>query len=69
MSKHTSSKIKFSFNPHILPIFRGMMSTIYCDLKPNKTHKDIVRYLKNYYSDFEFIKFIESNNRIGGIGK
>ena len=28
-------EVLFSFNPHILPAFRGMMSTIYCNLQKN----------------------------------
>ena len=33
LNKHNSeNEVKFSFNPHILPNFRGMISTIYCDL-------------------------------------
>ena len=35
LSKFSDTEVKFSFNPHILPIFRGMMSTIYFDLKEN----------------------------------
>ena len=35
LNKVTKLRIKFSFNPHILPIFRGMISTIYCALDTN----------------------------------
>ena len=35
LSKISDTEVKFSFNPHIMPIFRGMMSTIYCDLYKN----------------------------------
>ena len=48
--------INFSFNPHIMPVFRGIMSTIYCDLNTNITTNDIKNCYKNHYSDLPFIK-------------
>ena len=62
--KHSDNKlINFSFNPHILPIFRGMMSTIYCDLKKGINIKDI----KNTYDEFSkklpFIKFLNKKEK------
>ena len=35
LNKNSKRNVKFSFNPHILPAFRGMMSTIYCNLQKN----------------------------------
>ena len=32
LSKY-SKKIKFDFTPHLSPMFRGILSTIYIDLK------------------------------------
>tara|TARA_Y100000590_G_scaffold154663_1_gene177755 strand:+ start:39 stop:1073 length:1035 start_codon:yes stop_codon:yes gene_type:complete len=58
--KYTSQKIKFSFNPHVLPIFRGMMSTIYCDLNDNVNINNIKDNLKNFYLDAKFVKIIEN---------
>ena len=31
---HTKSKFNFTFTPHLTPMFRGILSTIYLDLKP-----------------------------------
>ena len=33
IEKYTNKKIKFSFNPHLLPTFRGILSTIYLHTK------------------------------------
>ena len=41
LNKHSDQNIFFSFNPHILPIYRGMMSTIYCDLQENIIAEDV----------------------------
>ena len=62
LDKCSNKKVNFSFNPHILPNFRGMMSTIYCDLKKDKTDEDIFLTLKNYYHDSFFVKILENND-------
>ncbi len=61
LEKISSSKVKFSFNPHILPIFRGMMSTIYCDLENNVKKRDIFENLKKHYSKSYFVKILDKN--------
>ncbi|MFL2510142.1 MAG: N-acetyl-gamma-glutamyl-phosphate reductase [Alphaproteobacteria bacterium] len=57
LEKYNSKKnINFSFNPHILPVFRGIMSTIYCDLNIGITINDIKNCYNNNYLDLPFIK-------------
>lgn len=62
LNKIAKSEVKFSFNPHILPIFRGMMSTIYCQLSPFKKRKDIINIYSKYYKDKSFVKILNSND-------
>ena len=57
-------KISFSFNPHILPNFRGMMSTIYCDLNKNVKKDNIIETLKNFDELNTFIKLIDTDDRL-----
>jgi len=64
LSKFTNSEVKFSFNPHIMPIFRGMMSTLYCDLQKNITIQDVKHCLTNYYSKSNFVHLNNDNNRV-----
>ena len=59
-----NQKINFSFNPHILPNFRGMISTIYCDLSNNINKKNIIEELKNFEKNNTFIKYIEDNEKL-----
>ena len=61
LKKYSTSEVKFSFNPHILPIFRGMMSTIYCDLKKGVEKKDIIITYKNHYSSNNLIEILDDN--------
>ncbi len=63
--KHSSNeKLNFSFNPHILPNFRGMISTIYCDLKNNIVKKDVIDEFINFQKNNAFIKFINDNEKL-----
>ena len=62
--KHTkSSEVLFSFNPHILPNFRGMLSTIYCDLLPGIYKDDVKSCFNEMAINNEFIKFIDDDQR------
>ena len=63
LDKYSNEKVNFSFNPHILPNYRGMMSTIYCDLNKDITDTDIFLTLKKYYRDSSFVKIINNDNR------
>ena len=39
--KYTKKNIKFTFNPHILPTFRGILTSIYIELKKSFIIKKI----------------------------
>ena len=61
---NSDKRLSFSFNPHVLPSFRGMMSTIYCDLNDNVEKKDVINLFKNFSNENYFIKFIEDEQRL-----
>ncbi len=61
ISKFSNHKVSFSFNPHVLPIYRGMMSTIYCDINSKINISDIDSCLKNFYKNSKFINIVEKN--------
>ena len=63
LSKITNDEIKFSFNPHVLPIFRGMMSTIYCDLNKDISKEDVQNYLIKEYNNEKFIKILNKDKK------
>ncbi len=62
LKDHTRSKINFTFTPHLTPMFRGILSTIYLDLKPSFSIKKIENILKKFYKKNEFIKILNSNS-------
>ncbi len=63
LQKVNKSEVLFSFNPHILPNFRGMMSTIYCDLLNNVKIKDVIDCFEELEKNNYFIKFLRDNQR------
>ena len=53
---HTNSKINFTFTPHLTPMFRGILSTIYIELKSGFSIKKIQSILKSYHKKNRFVK-------------
>ena len=60
LNKARDSNIEIIFSPHILPIYRGILETIYVDLKDNFSHKDIIKIYKDFYIGENFVKIDES---------
>ena len=58
-------KINFIFNPHLLPVFRGLISSIYIEVKKNVNAAKIHKELKRFHKDNNFIKILKLNNQIG----
>ena len=54
-------KNSFEFTPHLIPMFRGILSTIYVDLKKEVTKNRINAVLKNYYKKDIFVNIAEQD--------
>ena len=65
LKKISKKKINIQFIPHLTPMFRGILSTIYVNLNTNVSAKKIYSCLKNYYKNSYFIKFAKFNTPIG----
>ena len=65
LSKANKSLINVIFTPHLSPMFRGILSTIYVDLPKKINAKIIYNYLKKYYKKNYFIKINKFNTPIG----
>ena len=59
---NTSTKINFIFTPHIIPMFRGILSTIYLDLKPGITLNNVQNVLKKFHKKNKFVKIMSPNS-------
>ena len=63
--KRISKNIFFTFNPHLIPSFRGILSSIYIYKKNNISINKIVNTLKAYYKNDFFVKIHKPNTQIG----
>ena len=65
LSKASKKKIKVFFTPHLMPMFRGILSTIYIESKKKYNAESIYNFLKKYHKNNYFIKFAKFNSPIG----
>jgi len=54
--------IKVSFNPHLIPMKRGMLCTITTNLENNITESDICALYKDFYKNEIFVRILEDKN-------
>ena len=57
-------KVNVSFTPHLMPMFRGILSTIYLKTSNKNNAKKIYNYLKKFHKNNYFIKFAKFNSSI-----
>jgi len=50
--------VQISFTPHLLPISRGILSTVYAQLKPGIQHADIKHWVDQMYAMEPFIRIL-----------
>ncbi len=62
LKKYIKSKIKFTFTPHLSPMFRGILSTIYVDLNKGKTINNLYNRLIKFYKKSKFVKIVKLNS-------
>lgn len=56
LSKLAGEELMVSFTPHLVPLKRGILSTIYINLKKKMTTKEVVDLYKEYYKDEFFVR-------------
>ncbi|MCD6422496.1 MAG: N-acetyl-gamma-glutamyl-phosphate reductase [Elusimicrobia bacterium] len=55
----TGEKVNFTFVPHLLPVERGILSTIYIPMKKFVNEDAVFLYYKKFYENERFIKVLE----------
>ena len=63
-AKVCKKHFKFIFTPHLTPMFRGILSTIYIEAANKINAKKIYNNLKKFYKKNIFIKFAKFNTPI-----
>lgn len=64
-SKISKSKINYTFTPHLIPTFRGMLSSIYVEPKNKVSTREIENELKRYHKRNYFVKILPSGKDLG----
>ena len=63
LKEYSNKKIEFNFTPHLTPMFRGILSTIYIEVNKNVSQNKIKKVLANFYKNDIFIK-IKKNDAL-----
>ena len=56
---NTGKKNYFQFTPHLTPMFRGILTTIYVDLKYKVTQSKIISTLKKKIQELHYVDYID----------
>ncbi len=64
LNNYSKKKIEFTFTPHLSPMFRGILSTIYLDIKNNISINNVNSKLKEFYKKDNFVKILPINSFI-----
>ena len=64
LKKFTKKKFQFSFTPHLSPMFRGILSTIYLDLENKITPNTIYNELSKFYKNKKFVKVLKRDSLV-----
>ncbi|MDA9731250.1 N-acetyl-gamma-glutamyl-phosphate reductase [Candidatus Pelagibacter sp.] len=62
LGKYTKKKLVFNFTPHLSPMFRGILSTIYIDANKGVSQNKIKNELKKFYKKDPFVKVLKNNS-------
>jgi N-acetyl-gamma-glutamyl-phosphate reductase len=62
INTYLQEPVHISFTPHLLPISRGILSTLYAQLKPEFNHADINLLYEKMYAQEPFVRILPENN-------
>lgn len=58
LSALAGEKVNITFVPHLLPVNRGIVSTMYCDLKKEVTVDEVISIYNDFYKDEFFVRVL-----------
>ena len=61
LSNYSGLKVKVSFTPHLIPMDRGILSTIYVNLNKSLTTKKLIDIYNGHYKDERFVRISPEN--------
>ncbi len=60
LSTLAGEKVNITFVPHLLPVNRGIVSTMYCKLKKTVPLNSVINIYKEFYKDEFFVRVLNS---------
>ncbi|MDA7583246.1 N-acetyl-gamma-glutamyl-phosphate reductase [Candidatus Pelagibacter sp.] len=64
IDKYTKKKFSFTFTPHLTPMFKGILSTIYVDLNKGVNINNLEKTLNSEYSKSRFVKILKLDSLV-----
>ena len=61
LNNHSNKNVNLIFTPHLTPMFRGILSTIYIQLRQGFSIKDIQNELKKFHKKNRYVKILQMN--------
>ncbi|NIV42428.1 MAG: N-acetyl-gamma-glutamyl-phosphate reductase [Candidatus Dadabacteria bacterium] len=58
LAKYSGKRVALNFTPHLIPMDRGILSTIYVDLKKRMDTSDLISVYKKFYRREKFVRII-----------
>ena len=65
LSRVSKRKINVFFTPHLMPMFRGILSTMYLEMNGKNNAQKIYKFLKKYHKNNFFVKIAKFNSPVG----
>jgi len=63
--KYSKNNVQYTFNPHLLPTFRGILSSIYLETKKKIKIEEVHSALKKFHSKNKFVVLHKINTPMG----
>ncbi len=54
-------EVRITFTPHLVPMIRGILSTIYLEPVPGQTDEEIRALYSNFYGESPFVRILEES--------
>jgi len=62
LGRIADTAVTISFTPHLVPVNRGILSTIYADLKGKISQSEIIDIYRRFYADEKFVRICEGGS-------
>ena len=58
LSALAKTNVQISFSPHLVPMTRGMLSTVYINLKHDKSVENLIEHFQKFYAEEPFVRIL-----------